>query len=132
MRILTDYYSFELPDKWKDLVGIRKKGYRTDLILLWEETPGCSGLLASIKCLKRKVSNPDEYTEFLGSIRGEDGGVRFLYAYYGQEGVVSEENEDLYWRLRDQLWQAFESISPAAGYGWQTTGTCKNTSGVSY
>ena len=35
-------------------------------MLLWEEEPGCSGLLVSLKCLKRKKSKPDEYTELLG------------------------------------------------------------------
>ena len=41
-----------------------------------------------------------------------------LYAIYGREGAVSEENEDLYWRLRDRLWQVLESIVPAEGWEW--------------
>ena len=89
-----------------------------DLVLLCEESPGCSGLLASLKCLKHKVSKPDEYTELLGSLHRADGESRFLYAVYGREGTVSEENEDLYWRLRDQLCLVFESLCPADGLSW--------------
>ena len=119
MRITEDQYSFELPERWKELVGVQKKKRRTDLVLLWEEEPGCSGLLVSLKCLKRKTARPDVYTEFLGRLSREDGARFFLYAVYGREGAVSEANEDLYWRLRDQLWKVFESILPAEGYSWQ-------------
>ncbi|MBP5153548.1 MAG: hypothetical protein ILP12_00880 [Lachnospiraceae bacterium] len=119
MRITADGYSFEIPDKWKDLAGARRKGRRTDLVLLWEEEPGCSGLLASLRCRKRRISRPDEYTELLGRLTGADGEVRYLYAVYGREGCVSEANEDLYWRLRDQLWKVFESVQPAEGCVWQ-------------
>ncbi len=115
MRINEDWYSFELPERWRELVGVRKKNNRVDLILLREDSPGCSGLLASLKCLKRKVSKTDEYTELLESLSHGDGERRFLYAVYGQEGVVSEENEDLYWRVRDQLCLVFESICHAEG-----------------
>ncbi len=115
MRITEKWYSFEMPERWRDLVGVRKKNNRVDLILLREESPDCSGLLASLKCLKRKVSKTDEYTELLGSLSCTDGERRFLYAVYGREGAVSEENEDLYWRLRDQLCLVFESIRPAEG-----------------
>ena len=63
MKISTDCYCFELPERWKDLVGVRKKGRYTDLYLLWEEDSGLSGLLVRLKCLKRKMSSPDDYTE---------------------------------------------------------------------
>ncbi len=119
MEIAEDMYSFEMPDRWKDLVGVRRKGNRVDLVLLWEEEPGCEGLLVSLKCLKRRKTKPDEYTELLGILRGEDGGHRYLYAAYGREGTVSEVNEDLYWRLRDQLWSVFDSLRPTEGYGWE-------------
>lgn len=112
MKICADCFDFELPERWKDLVGVKRKGAWTDLCLLWEENPGCSGLLVRLKCLKRKAARLDEYTEYLGRIRVSDGKTRFLYASYGQEGCVSEDNEDLYWRLRDQLWMVFESIRP--------------------
>ncbi len=120
MRIAQDLYSFELPDRWKDLVGVKGKDSRLDLVLLWEEAPGFKGILVSLKCLKRKKAKPDEYTELLGKLSGENGEHRYLYAAYGREGTVSEANEDLYWRLRDQLWQVFDSIRPAEGYGWET------------
>ena len=119
MRITEDWYSFELPARWRGLVGVRKRSHRVDLVLLREEAPGCSGLLASLKCLKRKTSKPDEYTELLGSLRRADGESRFLYAVYGREGAVSEENEDLYWRLRDQLCLVFENLRPAERCSWQ-------------
>ena len=118
MRITEDWYSFELPERWRGLVEVRKRSRRVDLVLLCEESPGCSGLLASLKCLKHKVSKPDEYTELLGSLHRADGEGRFLYAVYGREGTVSEENEDLYWRLRDQLCLVFESLCPADGLSW--------------
>ena len=119
MRITEDWYSFELPERWKELVGVRKKSSRAELVLLREESPGCSGLLVSLKCFKRKMSKPDEYTELLGSLRRADGERRFLYAVYGRESAVSEENEDLYWRLRDQLCLVFESLCPAERCIWQ-------------
>ena len=112
MKISTDCYCFELPERWKDLVGVRKKGRYTDLYLLWEEDSGLSGLLVRLKCLKRKMSSPDDYTEYICAVGTPDGDERFLYASYGREGCVSEENEDLYWRLRDQLWKVFERICP--------------------
>ena len=115
MEITEDWYSFELPEHWRELVGVRNRGNRVDLILLREGSPGCSGLLASLKCLKHKSSKPDEHTELLRSLSRGAGERRFLYAVYGREGVVSEENEDLYWRLRDQLCLVFESIRPAEG-----------------
>ena len=111
MRISTKLYSFEIPERWKGLVGVRKKGTRTDFVLLREDDPNSSGLLASIRCLKRRISKPDDYTEYLGRFTGPDGDERFLYAEYGREGAVSEENEDLYWRLRDQLCLVIDSLS---------------------
>ena len=119
MRITAKWYSFEMPERLKGLVGVRKRGVRTDLFLLREEDPACSGLLVSLKCLKRKVLKPDDFTELVGRLIREDGECRYLYAVYGREGAVSEENEDLYWRLRDQLWQVFESLCPAEGIEWQ-------------
>ncbi len=119
MTIPAEGYSFDLPEQYRGLVGVRKRGARRDLILLREEDPCRSGLLASLKCRKRRIPEPDEYTEFLGTLRGDDGTVRFLYAAYGREGAVGEENEDLYWRLRDRLWQVFESIRPAEGFTFQ-------------
>lgn len=116
MRITKELYSFEIPERWHGLVGVRKKGCRTDFILLREEDPSCSGLLASIRCLKRGIKKLDDYTEYLGRIDGPDGERRYLYAAYGREGSVSEENEDLYWRLRDQLCLVFDSLRPGDGY----------------
>ena len=75
MRFSAGRYFFEIPDKWKDIAGVRRKGARVDIVLLWEEEPGCSGLLASLKCLKRKIARPDGDTELLGRLRGEDGGM---------------------------------------------------------
>ena len=119
MKIIEEMYSFEMPDRWKDPVGVRHKGNHADLVLLWEEEPGCEGLLVRLKCLKRRKTKPDEYTELLGKLSGKDGERRYLYAAYGREGTVSEVNEDLYWRLRDQLWMVFDSIRPAEGYDWE-------------
>ncbi len=118
MRIVQDLYSFELPDRWKDLVGVRRKGDYAELFLLWEDDPRCKGLLVSLKCLKHKKTKLDEYTELLGKLSSENGEQRYLYAAYGREGTVSEVNEDLYWRLRDQLWMVFDSIRPLEGFGW--------------
>ena len=118
MKISSERYSFEIPDKWKEMVGAKTKGNRTDIVLLWDEEYGCSGLMVSLRCLKRKKNAPDEYTELIGTLTGESGGKWFLYAVYGQEGAVSEANEDLYWRLRDQLWKVFESIRPNDGYSF--------------
>ncbi|MBO4869422.1 MAG: hypothetical protein J5585_06885 [Clostridia bacterium] len=116
MRITEELYSFEIPERWQGLVGIRQKGYRTDFVLLREENPSCSGLLASIKCLKRRIAKPDEYTELLGILTGTGRQYRFLYAVHGREGAISEENENLYWRLRDQLCLVFESLRPGDGF----------------
>ena len=128
MKIVQDMYLFEMPDRWKDLVGVIKKGNRVDLVLLWEEDPGCQGLLVSLKCLKYRKTKADEYTELLGKLHGKDGTRRYLYAAYGREGTVSEANEDLYWRLRDQLWMIFESLQPAEGYSWEPEDTaCKSS-----
>ena len=33
--------------------------------------------------------------------------------------ATAETREDLYWRLRDRLWQVFDSIEPADGYSWE-------------
>ena len=120
MKIVEEMYSFEMPDRWKDLVGVLSRGNRADLILLREEDPGCRGLLVSLKCLKHRKTKPDEYTELLGKLSGDDGSHRYLYAVYGREGTVSEVNEDLYWRLRDQLWMIFDSLHPAEGYAWES------------
>ena len=119
MKITEDFYSFEIPERWANLVGAIKKKSRVDIVLLWEADTGCSGILVSLKCLKHKIKKPDEYTELLGILNSEAGDRRFLYASYGREGAVSEGNEDLYWRLRDQLWMIFDSINPADGYNWQ-------------
>jgi hypothetical protein len=126
MRITGKLYSFEIPERWTGLVDVRKKGYRTDFVLRCEEDPSRSGLLAGIRCLKRRITEPDEYTEFLGSLTGPDGESRFLYAAYGREGAVSEENEDLYWRLRDQLCPVFDSLKPGEGYS-MTSGSDDQT-----
>ena len=120
MRIAEDMYSFEMPDRWKDLVGVIRKGDRVDLVLLREEDPNRRGLLVSLKCLKHRRAKPDEYTEFLGKLSGEDGEHRYLYAAYGREGTVCEVNEDLYWRLRDQLCLVFDSLRPTEKYAWET------------
>lgn len=120
MKITADRYSFEIPEHWKELVGVRKRGRRVDIYLLREEDPDCSGLLVSLKCLKREVSKPDAYTELRGRLIGAEEETWLLYAVYGQEGAVSEENEDLYWRIRDQLWMVFDGLRPAEGYRWQT------------
>ncbi len=45
MKIAQNMYSFEIPDRWKGLVGVIRKGNRVDLVLLWEEDPNCRGLL---------------------------------------------------------------------------------------
>ena len=119
MRIETKEYAFELPERWKGLVGVKKTKNRTNLVLLREEDPACSGLLLSLKCVRRRIPAPDAYTEFLGRLSAGDGTSRFLYAVYGREGAVSEVNEDLYWRVRDRDWELFESICPAEGFLWQ-------------
>ncbi|MBQ6679649.1 MAG: hypothetical protein IJM76_06460 [Lachnospiraceae bacterium] len=119
MRIVQDMYYFEMPDRWKDLVGAIRKGNCVDLVLLWEEEPGCKGLLVSLRCLKNRKTRLDEYTELLGKLSGENGEHRYLYAAYGREGTVSEVNEDLYWRLRDQLCLVFDSLRPTEGYSWE-------------
>ena len=119
MRFAQDMYSFELPDRWDGLVGVLRRGSCVDLVLLWEEDPKCRGLLVSLKCLKHRKAKPDAYTELLGELRSEDGERRYLYAAYGREGTVSEDNEDLYWRLRDQLCLVFDSLRPTEGYVWE-------------
>ena len=120
MRIVEDMYSFELPDRWQDLVGVQRKSNRVDLVLLREEDPKRRGLLVSLKCLKHRKPKLDEYTELLGKLSGEDGDHRYLYAAYGREGTVSEVNEELYWRLRDQLCLVFDSLRPTEGYAWKS------------
>ena len=119
MRITAKWYFFEMPERLKGLIGVRKTGGRVDLVLMQEEDPACSGLLVSLKCVKRKVSKPDDQTELLGTLTRKDGECRFLYAVYGREGAASEENEDLYWRLRDKLCLIFGSLCPAEGIEWQ-------------
>ena len=119
MQPAEEWYSFEIPERLKSLLKVRKKGNRTDF-LLRDEEQGYSGLLAGIKCLKRKLPQLDEYTEYLGRLTGENSDCRYLYAEYGKEGSVSELNEDLYWRLRDKLCLIFDSISPASGKTWHT------------
>ena len=120
MRIVEDLFSFEMSDRLNDLVGVQRKGNRVDLVLLWEEAPGRRGLLVSLKCLKHRKTKPDEYSELLGILSGENGEQRYLYAAYGREGTVSAVNEDLYWRLRDQLWMIFDSLRPTEGYDWES------------
>ena len=95
MQTETKWFSFSLPDRWNSLVGVKKTRCRVDLILLREEDPACSGLLASLKCVGRRIVKPDEYTELLGTLPAGNGEVRYLYVIYGREGAVSEENEDL-------------------------------------
>ena len=118
MQITEEWYSFEIPDRLKELLGVRKRRNCIDLILLQEEDHSCSGLLVSLKCLKRRHAQLDDYTELLGRLTSENGDSRYLYAVYGKEGSVSEENEDLYWRLRDKLCLVFDSISPSDGKTW--------------
>ena len=116
MRFSTELYDFELPDKWNGIVGVKKRGRNADIVILREKGSGHSGLLAGLRCLKRKASKPDDGKELIGTLTDGDGGTLYLYAVYGREGSVGEENEDLYWRLRDRLRQVFESIRPAGGY----------------
>ena len=125
MKITDNWYSFEIPERLEKLVKVRKRRNHIDLVLSQEEDNGCSGLLVTIKCLKRKPSQVDDYTEFLGYLTGDNGESRYLYAAYGKEGSVSEENEDLYWRVRDKLCPVFDSISPAAGKAWHIEHTAE-------
>ena len=120
MRITQELYSFEIPERWTGLVAVRNKRSRTDFVLLREEDPSRSGLLVSIKCLKHRIAKPDGYTEFLGRLTGPGSECRFLYAAYGREGAVSEKNEDLYWRLRDQLCLVFDSLKAGERYSWES------------
>ena len=122
MQITLKEYSFDVPERLKDLISVRRKARYTDVVLSWEEGSGYSGLLVRLKCLKRRISELDDFTEYLGTLIDEEGRKLHLYAAYGQEGCVSEENEDLYWRVRDQLYMIFDSITPSEGYSWQPVG----------
>ena len=84
MRFSAGRYFFEIPDKWKDIAGVRRKGARVDIVLLWEEEPGCSGLLASLKCLKRKIARPDGWDMPTGFTLG----MNFMSRPYGWEYPV--------------------------------------------
>ncbi len=119
MLINTDYYSLEIPKRWQDLVTVKKKSRYVDLVLAGEEASGHSGLLVRLKCLKGEMAKVDEYTEMLGKLSGVNGQNYWLYAAYGKEGAVSEDNEDLYWRLCDQLWLVFNSIVPAENFVYE-------------
>lgn len=128
----------------KDLIGVKRGPRRADIVLLAEADPACSGILVSLRCRRTKIRRPDDCTELLGTLKrsaSSDASVRrpdaipvsgtasdgaadgparlFVYAVYGREGAVSEMNEDLYWRLRDRLWQVFDSIEAADGYSWE-------------
>ena len=111
MKYSGEQYSFEIPDRFKDLVGVKRGPRRADIVLLAEDAPACSGILVSLRCRLTRIVRPDDITELLGTLTesaaGGNGcgpGRFFLYAAYGREGAVSEMNEDLYWRLRDRLW----------------------------
>ena len=119
MQIIGEWYSFEIPEHLEKLLGVRRRRNCTDIYLLQEDS--CSGLLVSLKCLKRRPAQLDAYTEFLGRLTGKNGDGRYLYAIYGKEGSVSEDNEDLYWRLRDKLCLVFDSIGPSEGKKWITS-----------
>ena len=138
MKYSGERYSFEIPDRFKDLIGVKRGPRRADIVLLAEDDPACSGILVSLRCRRTRIRRLDDFTEFLGTLTGSAGaqpdpgappsardgngggpGRFFLYAAYGREGAVSEMNEDLYWRLRDRLWQVFDSIEAADGYSWE-------------
>lgn len=126
MKYSGEQYSFEIPDRFKDLIGVKRGPRRADIVLLSEDDPACSGILVSLRCRRTRIRRPDDFTELLGTLTGSDAGGNgggpgrfFLYAAYGREGAVSEMNEDLYWRLRDRLWSIFDSIEAADGYSWE-------------
>ena len=138
MKYSGEQFSFEIPDRFKDLIGVKRGPRRADIVLLAEDAPACSGILVSLRCRRTRIRRPDDFTELLGTLTGSDGvqpdhgappSARdgngcapariFLYAAYGRDGAVSEMNEDLYWRLRDRLWSVFDSIEPAPGYKWE-------------
>ena len=117
MRIDTKRFSFELPDRFKDIVGVAEKRGGVVFRLLWEEER--SGVIVTIKALKRMPNRGD--SELLGVIAGPDDEERLLIAVYGEEGACSEENEELYFRVRDRLYGVYKSITPAPGYSWRPT-----------
>ena len=144
MKYSGERYSFEIPDRFKDLIGVKRGPRRADIVLLAEDDPACCGILVSLRCRRTRIRRPDDCTELLGTLKrsaSSDASVRrpdalpvsgaasdgaadgparlFVYAVYGREGAVSEMNEDLYWRLRDRLWSVFDSIEAADGYSWE-------------
>ena len=121
MRYQTKQYSLEIPDNLVGVMGYSKKGNNVVIRLLWEDGMEHSGILTTLKLLKRIPKNM-ENREMIGVLRNEEGTQWHLIAFYGEEDSCSEENEDLYWRLMDRLFLIYQSIAPASGYFWQRTG----------
>ena len=117
MKIECKRYSFELPDSWAKLAEGRESRNRV-AILLPEDDRTHSGLLVTLKTLRRRDPAADER---LGRLTAASGEAWELLAFYGTEGACSEENEDLYWRARDQLWMVYRSIRPAVGFRWEAS-----------
>ena len=118
MRYQTKQYSLEIPDNLVGVMGCSKKGNNVVIRLLREEDTEHSGILVTLKLLKRITKNM-ENRELIGTVMNEQGARWQMIAVYGEEGSCSEENEDLYWRLMHRLYLVYESINPVEGFYWK-------------
>ena len=118
MKFETKQYSFEIPEKWKDIVGAEEKENGVILKLLREDNPSHDGILVTLKTVKDKKSITGEF-EQVGKLISNTGEVDYLFAIFGHEGACSEENEELFFRILDQLFKVYQTIQPANGYSWE-------------
>ena len=121
MQYEAEGYSFEIPDSWKKVVGIKKTKNKVIIRELLETEPEYSGIVATLKTVKRKKTCVPDVCEQLGTLTSPSGETFYLFAEYGRENSCSEEASDLYWRLMDKMYTVFKSIHAAAGYSWEAS-----------
>jgi len=118
MQFETKQYSFEIPEKWKDIVGIEINENEVIFRLLWEDNPIHDGIIVTLKTVQDRNSISGD-VEQLGKLTSNTGEVYYLFSIFGHEGAFSEENEELFWRLSDKLFNVYRTIQPLNGYSWE-------------
>ena len=117
MNIDTKLFSFDIPDNLTGVLGAAKTRGGVVFRLLCEEER--SGIVTTVKALKRFPSRNAEGYELIGTLTEPDGSRRYLFAVWGEEGACGEDNEDLYFRLCDRMYKVYKSITPAPGCKWE-------------
>jgi len=120
MKYETKRFSLEIPENLKDIVGIEENEDDVIVKLLWEEDTEHDGIIVTLKAVKDKDSITSDNIEEIGMLTSDSGETYYLIAVYGEEGACSEENEELYFRLVDKMFNVYESIEPVQGYSWKS------------